>query len=213
MELLGVCFGVDFMTIRGYFVQYRFILPENIKHSSYTYQKLFRAIYGYNQAVHKGSGKNYIYHREGILSNYPYIRPGKNCVIIPQSAFQSLQEFFKTGHNPTHNWENKGDWKCTYFLNEKDINEDQIIKSLLDLISRKFISGVEGLVSLNSEIKRVQMSEVNPEYKNKIIKETQDIVDLEWFKQVYNQSPELTEFYNNYKNLKGILPQNPPTSQ
>lgn len=65
------------MSVRGYFIQYRFILPDSIKHSSYTYQKLFRAIYGYTQAVHKGSGKNYQYHRQGILSNYPFIRPGK----------------------------------------------------------------------------------------------------------------------------------------
>jgi hypothetical protein len=206
VEVLGVA-------IRGYFVQYRFILPENIKHSSYTYQKLFRAIYGYNQAVHKGSGKRYIYHRAGILSNYPYIRPGKNCVIIPQNAFQTLQDFFKTGHNPTHNWETKGEWKCTYFLNEKDISEAQVIKSLQDLISRRYIKGIEGLVSLSSEMKRVSVGEVDSTYKLSILKEVQDIVDLEWFKQVYSQSPELSEFYNNYKLLKGISPQNNPSSQ
>lgn len=197
MEVLGV-------SVRGYFVQYRFILPENIKHSSYTYQKLFRAIYGYTQAVYKSNGKMYHYHRKGILSNYPYLRPGKNCVIIPPSAFQSLQDFFKTGHNPTHAWNVKGDWKCTYFLNEKDIPELDIVKAVEGLISRKYIDGSEGLVKLGSELKRAVEKEVEPAYKNQLIGETQSIIDLDWFnKDIYSQSKELTEFYNNYKILKG----------
>ncbi len=192
------------MSVRGYFVQYRFILPDSIKHSSYTYQKLFRAIYGYTQAVHKGSGKNYNYHREGILSNYPYIRPGKNCVIIPQQAFQSLQDFFKTGHNPTHNWESKGEWKCTYFLNEKDLNEADIIKAVNGLVSRKFVEGVEGLALLPTEMKRALEGNLSKEYVTKLVNESQKIVDLDWFKQVYSQSPELVEFFENHKKLKGI---------
>ncbi len=192
------------MSVRGYFIQYRFILPDSIKHSSYTYQKLFRAIYGYTQAVHKGSGKNYNYHREGILSNYPFIRPGKNCVIIPPFAFQSLQEFFKTGHNPTHNWETKGDWKCTYFLNEKDLSESDVIKALNNLISRKFVEGVEGLALLQNEMKRALGTPLDQSYIAKLVSESQKIVDLEWFKQVYPKSAELTEFYENYKKLKGI---------
>lgn len=192
------------MSVRGYFVQYRFILPDSIKHSSYTYQKLFRAIYGYVQAVHKGSGKNYNYYREGILSNYPFIRPGKNCVIIPPQAFQSLLDFFKTGHNPTHNWETKGEWKCTYFLNEKDLSEVEVIKSLINLISRKFVEGGEGLILLQNEMKRALITELDPNYKLNLINEAQKIVDLDWFKQVYSQSVELNEFYENYKKLKGI---------
>lgn len=192
------------MSVRGYFIQYRFILPESIKHSSYTYQKLFRAIYGYTQAVHKGTGKNYNYHREGILSNYPFIRPGKNCVIIPPVAFQSLQDFFKTGHNPTHNWETKGEWKCTYFLNEKDLSESEVIKSLNTLISKKFIEGVEGLALLQNEMKRALTLKLDQNYVTKLVQESQKIVDLEWFKQVYPQSSELNEFYENYKKLKGI---------
>jgi hypothetical protein len=197
MEVLGV-------SIRGYFVQYRFIIPDSVKHSSYTYQKLFRAIYGYTQAVYKNSGKNYHYHRKGILSNFPYIRPGKNCVIIPTSAFQSLQEFFKTGHNPTHNWQQKGEWKCTYFLNEKDIQDKEVIVALENLLSRKFIEGKEGPIKLSSEMKRVLEKELNSSNKPILIKEAQNIVDLEWFKQVYQQVPSLLDFYEDYKKLKEI---------
>jgi len=192
------------VSVRGYFVQYRFIIPENVKHSSYTYQKLFRAIYGYTQAVCKGSGKVYKYHRPGILSNYPYLRPGKNCVIIPQQAFQTLQEFFKTGHNPTHNWETKGEWKCTYFLNEKDINEADVIKSLEDLLSRKFIENIEGLSKLTTEMERAVENESSVEYKHNLVVEAQKIVDLEWFSQVYLQSLQLNSFYTLFKKLKGI---------
>jgi len=191
------------VAVKAYFVQYRFILPDSIKHSSYTYQKLFRAIYGYTQAVFKSNGKTYHYHRAGILSAYPYIRPGKNCVIIPQGAFQTLQEFFKTGHNPTHSWQTKGDWKCTYFLNEKDIEDKQIVASLEELLSRKFVEGQEGLMKLVSEMKRVVEKESDPAYKSVLLKEAQAIAELEWFKQTYTQSASLQEFYDLYRNLKG----------
>jgi hypothetical protein len=190
------------MTVRGYFVQYRFILPETIKHSSYTYQKLFRAIYGYTQAVYKSNGKTYHYPRKGILSDYPFLRPGKNCVIIPPAAFQSLQEFFKTGHNPAHNWTMKGDWKCTYFLNEKDISEDEIVKAMEGLLSRKYIDGNDGLVKLSAELKRAFENELSPTYLSELLKNAQAIVELEWFREVHSQSKELSEFYNNYKSLK-----------
>jgi len=196
MEVLGV-------TIRGYFVQYRFVLPDSIKHSSYTYQKLFRAIYGYTQAVYKNNGKTYHYHRAGILSKYPYIRPGKNCVIIPQTAFQGLQEFFKTGHNPTHLWQEKGDWKCTYFLNEKDLQEKEVVSAIENLLSRSLVFGSEGPVRLDVEIKRVIEKGAEEGYKQALIKEAQLIIDSDWFKQSYSFSPSLNEFYLNYKSIKG----------
>jgi len=194
--------GGVLVPVRGYFVQYRFMIPDTVKHSSYTYQKLFRGIYGYTQAVYKASGKNYHYHRSGILSNYPYLRPGKNCVIIPPAAFQSLQEFFKTGHNPTHNWETKGDWKCTYFLNEKDVLEKDIILALENLLSRKFIANNVMPTKLSTELQRAAEKGVDGNYRALLIKDAQSIVDLEWFKLTYQQSPALQDFYNNLKKLK-----------
>ena len=191
------------MSVRGYFVQYRFIIPDSVKHSSYTYQKLFRAIYGYTQAVYKSNGKNYKYHRPGILSNYPYIRPGKNCVIIPPKVFNSLKDFFTTGHNPTHNWTMKGDWKCTYFLNEKDIDDKEITKAIEDLLSRKYIDGVEGLVKLTDEVKRAAEKGVSESYKNALLNESQIIVNTDWFREVHSQSKKLSEFYDNYRKIKG----------
>jgi hypothetical protein len=192
------------MVVKGYFIQYRFILPDGTKHSSYSYQKLFRAIYGYTQAVFKNSGKSYHYYRAGVLSNYPYLRPGKNCVIIPPVAFQSLQDFFKTGRNPSHNWSEKGDWKCTYFLNDKDLQEKEVVSSLENLLSRKFIEGIEGQLLLVSEMKRAIEKGVEQEYKLRLIKEAQFVADLDWFKQTYSLSPILHEFYSNLKALKLI---------
>lgn len=203
------------MPIKSYFVQYRFIIPDTVKHSSYTYQKLFRAIYGYTQAVYKSSGKNYHYHRAGVLSNYPYLRPGKNCVIIPTTAFQSLQEFFKTGHNPTHNWETKGEWKCTYFLNEKDVIEKDVVLALENLLARKFVEGGEAPAKLVTELERAAEKGVDSNYRALLVKEAQHLVDLEWFKQTYQLSPQLQGFYNNFKKLKtapqqqGSLAQSP----
>lgn len=190
------------MSVRSYFIQYRFIIPDSIKHSSYTYQKLFRAIYGYTQAVYKSNGKIYHYHRAGILSEYPYIRPGKNCVIIPPSAFQSLQDFFKTGNNPTHKWQVKGDWKCTYFLNEKDVDEKTIIAALTDLLSRKFIKGPDGPSKLSSELKKAISNDCPVEYKSLLLKEAQNVINVPWFKEVYSLSKELSEFYDNFKVLR-----------
>jgi len=188
--------------VRGYFVQYRFILPENIKHSSYTYQKLFRAIYGYTQAVNKSNGKTYRYHRLGILSKYPYIRPGKNCVIVPPKAFQPLQDFFKTGHNPTHNWTVKGEWKCTYFLNEKDVEDKLVVSSLEDMLSRKYIEGTDGLVKVSNELERALKGDMAPAYIKLLLSEARDLAEQDWFREVYSQSKSLSDFYSNYKELK-----------
>jgi len=191
------------VSIKAYFVQYRFILPESIKHSSYTYQKLFRAIYGYTQAVNKSSGKTYKYHRPGVLSKFPYIRPGKNCVIVPQAAFQPLQDFFKTGHNPAHNWETKGEWKCTYFLNEKEVDEKGVAQALENLLSRKFVVGSEGPVKLSSELERVAKNGAEQGYKDRLLADAQSVVDNDWFRGAQQHSPQLVEFYSFIKTIKG----------
>ena len=191
------------VAVRSYFIQYRFILPDNIKHSSYTYQKIFRAIYGYTQDVFKANGKNYKYSRPGVLSKYPYIRPGKNCVIIPTAAFQSLQEFFKTGKNPAHNWVTKGEWKCTYFMNEKDVDEKQITTALEEFILRKFIDVEDKSISLMDEMKRtLQNPESTKEYKSLLIRDAQPIIESEWFKDSVSHSSVLNEFLSTYKALK-----------
>jgi hypothetical protein len=194
--------------VKGYFVQYKFILPKNIKHSSYTYQKLFRAIYGYSQQVSKSNGKTYVYHRPGILSKTPFIKHGKNCVVIPQENFSDLINFFKTGKNPSHSWTVKGDWKAVYYLNEKELNEEDVLASLEKLLDRTYVLNPlkeHGLLLSEMEkIKRLldEKKPVDPSFSQTILSESKKIVDSPWFKEVYSKSDKLKYFYSLYTLLK-----------
>ena len=184
------------MGVKGYFIQYKFILPEHTKHSSYTYQKLFRAIYGYTQAVFKSNGKTYQYHREGVLSKFPFIRAGKSCVIIPPDAFQELTEFFKTGKNPTHKWQTKGDWKAVYYLNEKDVSEKEAVSALESLLDRtKVLAG-----NNPSQIESALGGSGNQEVKTVAVETARKLAGNVWFKELYPKSERLKSFYAAAKN-------------
>ena len=194
------------MPVKAYFVQYKFILPKETKHSSYTYQKLFRAIYGYTQNVSKGGGKVYKYHRKGVLSDVPYLRPGKNCVLIPPSAFNKLITFLKTGKNPTHFWRVKGDWKAVYYMDEKQLSENEAVSALEDLASRLYVDSSEGslklsdFISLASETQR--KSPGSKAIEDLAVKDAEAVVNCEWFKETHSASGKLTSFLENYKKLK-----------
>lgn len=187
--------------LKGYSIQYRFMLPADVKHSSYTYQKLFRALYGYTQQVHKSSGKIYKYHRPGILSNMPYYRSAKNTVVIPPAFFQTLIEFFKTGKNPTHAWRQKGEWKAVYYMNEIQVNDNQAVSALEKVLERKtvIVNGIS--IGIKDEIKKaVEQNDV--EAQKKLLQTLQDVVNLDWFQQTYASSSKLSEFYDYFKQIK-----------
>ncbi|MEW6295588.1 MAG: hypothetical protein AB1467_04815 [Candidatus Diapherotrites archaeon] len=196
------------MSVKGYFIQYKFIIPSNIKHSSYNYQKLFRALYGYSQTVTKSNGKTYNYMRHGVLSKSPYIKQGKNCVIIQPNQFQELINFFKTGRNPAHAWITKGDWKAVYYLNEKDLEEEHVVKALEDWVDRTYITTPSNEFSqLHSELEKMKNSviageKLNQTHQKNVIEAAQKIINSYWFKQVYNKSPKLKQFYSIYSSLK-----------
>lgn len=194
--------------VKAYFIQYKFLTPESVKHSSYTYQKLFRAMYGYTQNVSKSNGKSYKYHRPGVLSNSPYIRPGKNCVIIPQTQLSPLFEFFKTGRNPTHKWVGKGDWKAVYYMNEKEVSATDLVKPLEELIDRTFTSTaseekrrleeeLSSLASLTASEKKVPET-----HKKSVLSEAQRIVNTEWFSFCNAKSERLKSFSALINSLK-----------
>ena len=190
---------------KGFFVQYKFILPETIKHSHYTYQKLFRAIYGYTQKVCKSNGKSYSYHRKGLLSDTPFIKHGKNCVIIPQDAFPELKNFFQTGKNPTHQWRTKGDWKAVYYLNEKDLTEEQITKAVEDYIDRYYVPTGGAHEKLELELATFLSQQKNapadPGRKRLLLSEAQRLVSHPWFKQAH-KTPKIASFYESYNKLR-----------
>lgn len=196
--------------VKGYFIQYKFILPESIKHSTYTYQKLFRAIYGYTQNVTKSNGKVYHYHRKGVLSDTPYIRPGKNTVIIHPSTFPKFKQFFATGQNPSHNWRAKGDWKAVYYMDEKDVEDKKVAEALEDLLDRTYIHSNERnptkiMDELSTILDKVKVSEkVEESHKQRALNEAQSIASHEWFRTHHSQSNKLTEFNDKMKSLKGL---------
>ncbi len=191
--------------LKGYFIQYKFILPEEIKHSSYTYQKLFRALYGYTQNVTKSNGKTYHYHRKGILSDVPYVRPGKNCVIIPPKSFNALDTFFKTGKNPAHYWRVKGNWKAVFYLDEKSLEETQVAEAIKEQISRTFRGGFEDVpipdITMLAE-KTKTGGTFSPEKLKLALNEAEKIISNSWFKDVYQSDKDLKKFYDSYKALK-----------
>ncbi len=195
---------------KAYYIQYKFILPETIKHSTYTYQKLFRAIYGYTQNVTKSNGKVYHYHRKGVLSDTPYIRPGKNAVIIHPSAFPKFKQFCATGQNPSHNWRSKGDWKAVYYMDEKEVDNSKIVNALEDLLERTYLASAEKTPQrlheeLSTMLDKVRSSEtVDETHKQRVLSHSNAITSNEWFKSHYSHSPKLTDFNEKVKSLRSM---------
>lgn len=190
-----------------YFVQYKFIIPDDMKHSAYTYQKLFRAIYGYTQTVTKSNGKSYSYHRKGILSHVPYIKQGKNCVVIPQDSFSELKNFFQTGQNPTHKWQSKGDWKAVYYLNEKNVEDHHAVKAVENMLDRTFIMNNNQPMKLEDELQNAttlikKNEKIDPGYKDHLLSQSNHITGHQWFRQHYNKSARLINFNKNMLELK-----------
>lgn len=170
-----------------------------MKHSSYTYQKLFRALYGYTQIVDKANGKTYKYHRPGVLSSMPFFRSGKNCVVIPLETLQTLIKFFKTGMNPTHKWRVKGDWKAVYYMDEKQISPKMIIDSVEQLIDRQYLNNKKPLFE---ELKRVSESEnTEQEYVLSLSSFVEPIIKHLWFKTACDSSKKLKEFKELFEKL------------
>ena len=191
--------------MKGYFIQYKFIIPDSVKHSSYTYQKLFRALYGYSQIVSKSNGKTYNYHRAGVLSRTPYIRPGKNCVVIPQHSFQDLINFFKTGKNPGHYWQVKGDWKAVYYMDEKELEHDKITEAMESLLDRSYVLSTDKTHSkLVEEMEAISssQSQVHEGHKKAVLSKAQEIAMMPWFKESQSKSSSLKKFYELYNKLK-----------
>ena len=169
------------------------------------YQKLFRALYGYTQNVTKSTGKTYRYFRKGILSDIPYLRPGKNCVIIPPKCFAMLDTFFKSGKNPSHYWRTKGDWKAVFYMDEKNLEDAQVIDAINTQIKRIFHEGADNLPKIDFDdiLKKSNSGEKIPDDVAKIaFVEADRIVSSPWFKDVYGKDQGLKKFYEAYQLLK-----------
>jgi len=116
------------------------------KKSSYIYQRFYRALYGYTQVVSKANGRHYVYHRDGVLSKYPYIKASRNSVVIPDTALQPLLNFLKTGQNPAHKFTNVSNWTdlVKYSVQETAVDESAAATAVYESISRTFVRTITG---------------------------------------------------------------------
>ncbi|MBS8122187.1 hypothetical protein [Candidatus Vampirococcus lugosii] len=184
--------------IKSDYIKYNFIFPEGTNHSSYIYQKVFRSIYGYSQNVTKKNNKIYTYLRKGIISEIPYIKPGKNTVILPLNNKDLLLDYFKTGINPTHNWKIRGDWKVDYNIDTIEVDSESIIRSLEYYIKNYKVINIfnKNNLLLNEIEFCINNNNINKDYIDYIYKIINKITSFNWYKEVYNDSEYLTNFNN-----------------
>jgi hypothetical protein len=143
------------MDYHGYRVEY--FVRWSGKKSAYAYQRFYRALYGYTQVVSKSSGKTYTYYREGVLTRYPFVKDGRNAVVIPDSALQPLLSFLKTGQNPAHSFANVANWTdlVKYSISEVTVDAPTAAAAVFSAISRipvKTITGSRPAVVLLNDI-------------------------------------------------------------
>ena len=197
--------GVSYMAkIRSVLIKYKFSFEENTAHSSYLYQKVFRSIYGYNQNVTKKSTKIYNYFRTGVVSNTPYIKSGKNSLILPIGYETELIEYFETGKNPTHNWKNKGNWTVEYKKDFIDIDSETITKTLGNYINTlKMVNESNKQVNFMEELNLILSKDnSNQNYITTILNIMKKIINTNWFNETNKLSSDLSKFYEIYNKLK-----------
>ena len=190
------------------YIKYKFIFNNNIKHSSYLYQKVFRSIYGYTQNVTKKNKQVYQYYRKGVIEDLPYLRPGKNCLILPINTEHKLINFFNTGKSTTHNFREKGDYSIEYTIDKVEINDIEIIKCIEDFINNYYIISIDG--NNNKLINELDLIINNSEYFSKYKKANRDnlinklnnIVSSDWFVKCKNKSELILEFINKINIIK-----------
>lgn len=190
--------------LKGYFIQYKVITPKSTSRASYTYQKIFRALYGYTQIIKKSNGKTYSYHREGVLSTIPHSKTGRNCVVIPKESLAVLLNFFKTGLNPAHKWQEKGDWKVVYYMDEKELTEEDVTNAIQRLIDRTYIFNSKGEQSkLVEELHLLrEKQEIDPKTKKTILDRSQKIITHPWFAESKSKNPKLFDFFQLVNSLR-----------
>ena len=169
------------------------------KRSSYIYQRFFRAIYGYTQVVSKSNGKRYVYHRPGVLTNIPYLKAGKNAVIIPPSGTKPLLDFLKTGKNPAHQFTSLGiPWSelVRYSMEGTYIDADSAANASLAALSRVRVPFGGADAPADELLRRVSL--LAPEDLYSLYYSIKPIIGSEWWRAVasadrimYNQVQEL----------------------
>jgi len=183
------------------FIKYKFIFNKDIKHTSYTYQKVFRDIYGYNQNVTKNNNKVYKYYRRGIINNIPFIKPGKNSIILPIGFEEQLIKYFDSIKNISDKY------ILTYSVDKIDINKESVIESFEKFINEYKILNLDNKnILLINELNNIINNNINNKnYLLYIIKQCEYIINLSWFNDIKDQSELITNFYKNYNIIKNKI--------
>lgn len=193
------------------YIKYKFIFDNNIKHSSYLYQKVFRSIYGYTQNVTKKDKKTYLYHREGVLENIPFIRPGKNGIVVPINTEHNIINFFNTGKSPTHNFKERGEWSIDYDIQKIEVNEVDIIKATESFINSIVVVSIDGKnTKLFDELNRIindkeYSSKFKKANKDNLINKINNILEIDWLKKTKENSEKIKNFISLFTKVKEIL--------
>ncbi|MBN1159974.1 MAG: hypothetical protein JXA43_01910 [Candidatus Diapherotrites archaeon] len=189
------------MTVKpltGSYVKYMFHVPGVSNWSEYRYQKLFRLLYGYTQVVTKSNGARYVYHRPGILSFVPYIKAGKNAVIVPQEVLQNVITFFKKGRFGSTPEEQN--WKVTYYVETVPIKQDQLLDAFECLMERLRAPSGNNLDETIAKV--AEANDYNYRHLNLLLYNTGKICNSEWFGEAKKQSERLQVLHDSYITLK-----------
>ncbi len=172
--------------MKGFLIKYRYKGAQ--PSSSYQYQRFFRALYGYTQVVTKSNGRTYVYYREGVLTTYPYIREGRNTVTVSENALEPLINFFKTGKNPAHEFEDLSNWTVTYYIEEVNVDESSALRAIYSALNRIMVPTETGLIRLRDLLQRTSFG---TDELLAIREKGKNIVTSPWFKVVYEKDPLL----------------------
>ncbi|MFA5745358.1 MAG: hypothetical protein WC932_00660 [archaeon] len=193
------------------YIKYKFIFNNNINHSAYLYQKVFRSIYGYTQNVTKKDKKTYLYHREGVLENIPYIKSGKNSIVIPIDTEHSIINFFNTGKSPIHNFREKGEWTIDYTIEKVEIDDTDIIRNIDSYIDSLVIISLDGnnkklLDELNKLITDSEyLSKYKKANKDNLINKMKIIQNIDWIIKCKDKSEKVKLFYELYNKVNELF--------
>jgi len=179
------------MGYRGYVVKYH--IKWEGKRSAYFYQRFFRAIYGYTQVVVKSNGRRYVYYRRGVLTDYPYIKAGKTTVIVPDTAFQPLLRFLKTGKNPAHSFSYVSNWAETvrYAIEETTVDDRSAGEAVLSALHRVRVQLATGSPPALTLIDNFETLE--PDQLYALYYSIKGIVGSEWFTALQSVDNQLYE--------------------
>ncbi len=181
------------VSVKGYLIRYRYKGAE--PSPSYAYQRFFRALYGYTQVVTKSNGRTYVYYREGVLTLYPYIREGRNTVVIPENALEPLINFFKTGKNPAHEFEDLSNWSVTYYVEEIPVEEQAALRAIYSALNRIIVRTPEGVARLRE---LVQKSVLGSEELAGLKIKAKYVIESSWFKSLREKDPLLGRLYEKF---------------